>query len=158
MADRGSVRFDFPKSWIIEPTERGSIRFHDRKPPRDDCTMELTVIYLSDEIDWTRLPLGPVLREISGQDSREVLGRSDVFEETRPRLTLAWTEIRFEDENEHREAYSRICLARWSNIQALLTFDFWADHAPRMRPIWDEVLRTMVLGDYVEDPTQRVLD
>jgi hypothetical protein len=158
VADRGSVRFDFPKSWIILPTERGSIRFHDRKPPHDDCVMELTVMYLNDQIDWSRLELGPMLRDVTRDESREVLDQSEVFEETRPRLTMAWREIRFLDDIEKREAYSRICLARWSNIQALLTFDFWVDQAHRMRPIWDEVIRTMVLGDYVEDPTQRVLD
>jgi hypothetical protein len=158
VADRGSVRFDFPRTWIIEPTERGSIRFHDRKPPKDDCTLEMTVMYLNDEVDWSGLPLASLTEQLSAEDTREVLGRGEVVEERRPRLHLAWTSLHFMDENEHREAHSYLCLAKWSNIQVLLTFDFWADDLRRMRPVWDEVLRTMVLGDYVEDPTQRVLD
>ena len=28
----------------------------------------------------------------------------------------------------------------------------------RCKVAWDELLRTLTLGDYVEDPTQRLLD
>src|SRR5690349_13517915 len=53
VADRGAVRFDFPRSWIIEPGENGSIKFHDKKPPDDDCTLQITVMYLPDGVDWS---------------------------------------------------------------------------------------------------------
>ena len=70
VADRGSVRFDFPRTWIIEPTETGSIRFHDRKPPKDDCTLEMTVMYLNDEVDWSQLPLAPLTEQLSAAGHR----------------------------------------------------------------------------------------
>ena len=52
VADRGAVRFDFPRDWIIEPGENGSIKFHDKKPPDDDCTLQITVMYLPDGVDF----------------------------------------------------------------------------------------------------------
>ncbi|MBF2027519.1 MAG: hypothetical protein IGS48_12250 [Oscillatoriales cyanobacterium C42_A2020_001] len=37
--------------------------------------------------------------------------------------------------------------------QCLIPFDYWADQADRMTPVWDEVLRTLTLGLYIRDPT-----
>lgn len=156
-ADRGAVRFDFPKHWIVKPGDDGSIRFTDRQPPDDNCTLAVSVMYLPD-LDWSGLPLSFLVEQIARQDRREVLGRGEMVEVRRPRLDAAWTELRFQDPHENRAARSRICLARWSNIQPLITFDFWEEDASRFTPVWDEVLKTLVLGDYVEDPTQRVLD
>jgi hypothetical protein len=158
VADRGAVRFDFPENWVVVPSDSGSIKFHDRQPPDDDCTLELSVMYLPDEVDWSGLALATLVEQVTSQDTRKVLSRGRARVDKRDRLELAWIEIRFLDPNENREAYSRTCLARFSNIQPLITFDFWKDQAPKLVPVWDEVIRSLVLADYVEDPTQRVVD
>src|SRR2546421_12305260 len=68
VADRGAVRFDFPQEWVVIPTPEGSIKFHDRRPPNDDCTLQLTVMYLPDDVDWSGLPLSQLVREIVNND------------------------------------------------------------------------------------------
>src|SRR5262249_24331626 len=138
MADRGAVRFDFPKDWVVIPGG-SSIKFHDRQPPADDCTLQVSVLYLPD-IDWSGLPLSFLVRQLVANDSRDIFCRGEIVEVRRPRLELAWTEVGFIDPNERQEARSRTCLARWSNIQPLITFDFWAEHAPRVDPVWEDVL------------------
>jgi hypothetical protein len=153
VADRGAVKFEFPEDWVVLPGE-DSIKFHDRQPPDDDCTLQISVFHLPPEVDWSGLALGPLLGELVGKDTRDVLGRSEVVEVRRPGLDLAWTEVHFLDPNEKREAYSRTCLARSGTIQPLITFDFWADDAPRCRPIWDAVLDSLRLGMVITDPTR----
>src|SRR5207249_3004642 len=58
------------------------------------------------------------------------------------------------DDDCRLEASSRACLARGANIQPLITLDYWLDDAQRVEPVWDEVLRTLQLGQYVKDPTR----
>jgi len=65
-----------------------------------------------------------------------------------------WTEHRFLDPVEKREAHSRIATARGWDVQVLITFDFWVDDAANMRPVWNEVLRSLQLGRTIEDPTK----
>jgi hypothetical protein len=77
-------------------------------------------------------------------------------------LELAWLEVEFVDEGQNRRARSRICMARSAGvhrvvIQALITMDFWVDQVERFAPVWDEVLRSLTLGDFVDDPTRRLL-
>jgi hypothetical protein len=151
VADRGAVRLDFPESWVVVPGD-DSIKFHDQAPPADDCTLQLSILRLP-PADWSGLPLARLVREIVDHDSRAILSRGEVVEVRRRDLELAWAEVRFTDPNEHREAHSRACLARKDNIQPLLTFDYWADDAPRLTPVWDEVLRSLRLGLNIEDPS-----
>lgn len=163
VADRGAVRFDYPESWLVMPGER-SIKFHDRKPPDDNCTLEITVFYLPDGVDWSALPLRTLLEQLlDGDDERPGLGREgrgEIVETRRGRVEVAWVQTEWTDECEGqpRRARARTCLARWSNIQPILTFSYWVDDAPRFEPVFADILDTLVLGDYVEDPTQRLRD
>jgi hypothetical protein len=73
---------------------------------------------------------------------------------TVPRQTarIVWIEIKFMDEVEHREAFSRICVGIGSNVQCLITFDFWVDESDKLTPVWDEVMRSLTLGLFISDP------
>lgn len=153
VADRGAVKFEFPEGWVVLPGE-DSIKFHDRRPPDDDCTLQLSVFHLPPEVDWSGLPLGPLVAELIRKDSRDVLGRGEVVSVRRPGLDLAWGEVRFLDPNEKREAFSRTCLARAGTIQPLITFDYWAADAGRCVPVWEAVLDSMQLGLVITDPTR----
>jgi hypothetical protein len=152
--DRGAVRFNIPQGWIIKPGS-DSIKIHDREPPDDDCVLAVSYLRLPPGIDWSGLPVREMVRVAVEGDSREVSGRGEMIEEERGDLSLAWTEVRFTDPNEQREAFSRICIARGANhIQSLITFDFWATDAARLHPVWDEVLRSLEVGWFIADPTQ----
>ena len=159
VADRGAVRFDILRNWVVEPGEKGSIKVMDRTPPDDDCTLEMTIFYLRDDVDWSGLPVSRLAREVGPKDLDnpvEVLERYELKEFTRDGMEVAWLGKRYIDADEGREAHSRLLVARKWNIQPLITFAFWADRADRGLKAWDVLLKTLILGDYVEDPTQRV--
>lgn len=153
VADRGAVRFDIPRGWIVDPGPQ-SIQFHDRKPPHDDCRLELSYLRLPPGIDWSKLPLSLLIEHLVTEDPRKPFHTSEVYTTQRPDLEWVWIEMVFTDPTENREGRSRLCLARGANIQPVITMDFWPEDADRFSPVWDEVLRSLQLGVYVKDPTQ----
>lgn len=150
VAGRGAVRFDVPRDWVFEPDEK-SFKFLDRKPPNEDCCLEVSFNQLP-EGDWSLFPLKATLKKIAKDDKRNVIATSDVITLKRQTAHIVWTELKFIDEAENREAFSRICIGLGSNVQCLITFDYWADQAERLTPVWDEVLRSLTLGLYIRDP------
>ena len=153
VADRGAVRFDFPESWVVIPGE-DSIKFHDKTPPDDDCTLQLSVMRLPPQVDWSGLPLSFLVSEATTGDRRDIFERGEVHTEQRHGRELAWVEVRFRDPTQGgREAHSRTCLARSGNVQPLITFDFWADDAERLAPVWDAVLDSLRVNVPIDDPT-----
>ncbi|MBA3443192.1 MAG: hypothetical protein H0T92_25380 [Pyrinomonadaceae bacterium] len=152
VADQGAVRFDIPQDWVVIP-DSDSIKFHDRQPPDDDCTLAFSYMRLP-PIDWSGLPLSQLVQQIVDGDTREITFQGKMHTAERPDLEIAWTEVVFIDPVEHRQARSRICLGRGSNIQPLITFDFWEEDAARCGQVWDDVLRSLELGMKIEDPTR----
>ena len=151
VADRGAVRFNYPRSWLVIPTD-DAIELHDRKPPKDDCLLKVSVMYLHPGIDWRGLALSSVLPDVIRDDVRGTISSGTVVSSPREDLELAWMETRFIDPVEHREACSRACLARAGTIMPFITMDFWPEDVGRFGPVWDEVLRSLRLGDYISDP------
>jgi hypothetical protein len=152
VAARGAVRFDFPRGWLCLPGD-DSIRFHDRKPPDDNCVLQVSVIFLPPiRGDWSALSLTGLVQEIVNGDERKILRRGGIIHVPRPDLELAWTELAFWEPNEKREARSRLCLARGSSVQPFITLEYWPEHEARFSPVWDEVLRSLQLGNYIQDP------
>jgi hypothetical protein len=152
VADRGAVRFDFPNDWVVEPGDDGSIKFHDKQPPDDDCTLAMSVMRLPPG-DWSGLKLSFLVEKLVEKDTRGSTLRGKIIEVHRADLDLAWAEVEFTDPNEKRLARSRTCVARASNIQPLITFDFWVDQAPQLGKIWDEILRSLRVAEPILDPT-----
>jgi hypothetical protein len=150
VADRGAVRFDVPQDWFFEPDTK-SFRFLDREPPNDDCRLEVSFNRLP-AADWSLFPLQHTLKKIVDDEERNVIERGEIITLKRQTARIVWTEIKFIDEPEQREAFSRICIGLGSNVQCLITFDYWADDADRLTPVWDHVLESLVLGLYIRDP------
>ena len=150
VAARGAVRFDVPGDWILEPAEK-SFKFTDREEPDDDCCLEVSFSHLPDG-DWDLFPLKATLKRIVADDKRNAIATSDVFTVKRQTARIVWAEIKFIDSEENREAFSRICIGLGSNVHCLITFDYWADQADRLTPVWDNVLETLTLGLYIRDP------
>ena len=166
VADRGAVRFDFPRGWVIEPGQNGSIKVQDKKSPDDNCCLEMTVFYLREGIDWSGLPVSRIIREVTkpGQpddqsDDEPEIPRLETFpveERSRDGMDFAWTGYRYIDPEEKREAISRTLIARKWNIQPIITYAFWVDELKKADHAWAVLIKTLILGDYIEDPTQRV--
>ena len=153
VADRGAVRFDFPEDWLIIPEESGTIKFHDKQPPDDDCTLAMTVMYLPYG-DWSGVTLATLIDQVVQSDRRQITERSPIHPGKRMDLDLAWIEVQFEDETQgNRRARSRTCLARAENIQPLITFDFWEDDTAKFGPAWDEILRSLRVAEPILDPS-----
>ncbi len=149
--DRGAVRLNYPHDWVVTSAD-DCIEIHDQRPPEDDCRLAISYLRLP-PLYWSGLPLEQLIAVATQGDEREILWRGEVVHVPRADLEVAWIEVHFTDPHEQREAVSRLAIARGSNLQALLTFDFWADDAPRLSAVWDEVMRSVQLGRYVGDPT-----
>jgi hypothetical protein len=151
VAGRGAVRFNVPHNWHFEPQEK-SFKFVDKQPPKDDACLEVSYNHLPPN-DWNLFPLKSTLKKIMADDSRNPIETSEVFTVKRQTAKIVWCEIKFIDtQEEPREAFSRTCVGLGSNIQCLITFEYWADQAEQMIPVWDEVMRSLTLGLYISDP------
>jgi len=152
VADKGAVRFDFPQDWVVIPDE-DSIKFYDKQPPDDDCCLAVSYMRLPPG-DWDSLPLSSLVEAATTGDTRPIDNFGPIKEERRGMMTIAWREMRFIDPAQHRDCFSRLALAREGRIQALLTFEYWADDALRGRRVWKTVLGNLQLGDWIDDPTR----
>src|SRR6266508_1580726 len=90
IADRGAVRFEYPASWTMEPTD-DALEFHDRPPPDDDCVLKFSLMRLNPQIDWSGVPLDSLLQDLltEGHD-QTLVGK--VKSRRRGDLRLAWLE------------------------------------------------------------------
>src|SRR5215469_6308142 len=137
VADRGAVRFNIPQSWVIEP-DSDSIKFYDAKPPDDNCRLACSYLRLP-PIDWSGLALSELIKAAMNGDPREAVMVGEIVETRRPDLEFAWADFGFIDPVEKRHAYSRVCIARGSNIQTLITLDYWDEDGARLAPVWREI-------------------
>ena len=152
VADRGAVSFNIPLSWHFEQVE--PIELYDQPPPDDNARLSVSFWRLPPGIDWSGLPLVPMLADATKDNDEKTLARGEIVTVAREDLELVWTEHRFLDPEEQREAFSRIAIARGWDVQVLLTLDFWVDDSEKILPVWEEVLRSLQLGRHIEDPTK----
>lgn len=152
VVERGLISFNFPEKWLLVKME--PIEIHDGKPPNDNARLMVSFWRLPGGVDWTGLPLAPMLAQSVETGERDILERGEIITAPREDIELVWTEQKFMDPVEHREAFSRIAIAREPAVQILITFDYWADMLERFLPVWDEVLSSLRLGRYIEDPTK----
>jgi hypothetical protein len=150
VAGRGAVRFDVPGDWHFEP-DVNSFRFLDKKPPDEDCRLEASYNLLP-EGDWDALPLVSLLRQVVQHDTRDIIEQGDIIRLKRQTARVVWTQIKFIDSDENRDAYSRTAIAIGSGVQCLITFDYWVDQAEQLTPVWDTVMNSLVLGLFIKDP------
>lgn len=150
--DRGAVSFNVPHSWFVAKLE--PFELNDAPPPDDNARLMVSFWRTPPGIDWTELPLKQLLLQSTTGTGHDILSRSEVVKSPRTDLEIVWNEHRFIDPVEHREAYSRIALARGWDIHALCTFDFWVDDTEKLQPMWDELLRSLQMGRTIEDPTK----
>jgi hypothetical protein len=153
VADRGALRLDYPQDWVVIPGEN-SICFHDRQPPDDDIRLEVSIMRLPPR-DWSGLRLRDLIPTAIQGDHRDIRSRSEIHEARHGDVEIAWIESTFIDTAQNdREARTRLCLARSGNIQPIITMEFWPEDTDRATAAWNDVLESLELGMYVEDPTK----
>lgn len=152
MVDRGVASFNIPSSWVVTDLEPFTMR--DKPVPDDNAGLQVTAMKMPPGVDWTGLPLAPLLLQVLDmpQSEMDILERSKVFSASRPDTEIVWVEDRFIDPKEQREAYTRHAIARGWNVHTVLTFSYWTEDASWCKPIWDEILRSLQLGRVIQDP------
>lgn len=153
VADRGAVRFDYPEDWVFMP-EAETIEFRDAQPPDDTCGLQVTIIPLPPGIDWSELPLAGLLEQSLEGSAEGVVSRSPVRHAKPAGTEVVWVETRFVDPEENREAISRTGMARDPKNHLVMTLSYWPEDAERLAMVWDEILATLRLGEYIRDPTR----
>jgi hypothetical protein len=147
--DRGLVRFDCPSNWIVEPGE-GAVHLHDRPPSVESCDLGVSVFRIPAE-HVRELSLVDTLRETLGSE-RKPYRQSEIHHITRGDLEIAWLEQGYIDAEYNRDARFRVALAR-GPVLCLISMNYWSNRAAALESAWDEVLRTLVMGMRIDDPT-----
>jgi len=147
--DRGLVRFDYPSNWIVEPDE-GAVHLHDRPPSVESCDFGASIFRVPAE-HVRELCLDDTLRDALGGD-RKPYQQSEIHHIARGDLEIAWLEQRYIDAEHNRDARFRVALAR-GPVLCLISMNYWSNRAAGLERVWDEVLRTLVMGVRIEDPT-----
>jgi hypothetical protein len=148
--DRGLVRFDCPSDWIVEPDE-GAVHLHDQPPSVESCDLGVSIFRMPAEF-VRELSLDETLRETLGSE-RKVYKQSEIHHIERGDLEIAWLEQRYVDAEHKRDARFRVALAR-GPVLCLISMNYWSKRAASLEGVWDEVLRTLVLGMQIDDPTK----
>lgn len=86
------------------------------------------------------------------EDPRHWSEQGEIIQLKRQTTRIVWTQIKFIDLQENREAYSRIGIGLGSGVQCLITLDYWADQGDLFTPVWDTVMESLTLGLYIRDP------
>ena len=147
--DRGLVRFDYPSNWIVEP-EEGAVHLHDRPPSVESCDLGVSIFRVPAG-QAQELSLDEALRETLGNDRRPYQ-QSEIHHIAHSDLEIAWVEQRYIDAEYHRDARFRVALAR-GPVLCLISMNYWSNRAAGLEGVWNEVLRTLVIGMRIEDPT-----
>jgi hypothetical protein len=154
IAGRGAVQFNVPQDWVIEPDD-DSVKIKDKPTPKDDMALAMSYYNIAEAL-WAhpQFPMSVIVKMMSEQDDRNPVTKSDVVLEERRDLEQAWLEIKFIDPLAQREAYGRWCLVRGKRIVCLITGECWTDHKERFEEVWREMLRSMILERYMNNPVR----
>jgi hypothetical protein len=148
VAQRGAIRFDVPRDWVIIPGKT-SYKVCDRQPPDDECTLEASYMVMP-EMEMPDLTVSMMLRDVTdNQRQKTETWRGDLVEEKRGTMEIAQMASRWIDPSQNREACSHIALARRRGIQVLLTYDYWLSDAKQFGPVWLTVLETLQVAQWV---------
>ncbi len=153
--DRGAVSFNVPEKWFVAKMEP-TFEMHNDVPPKDDARISVTFFRTMPGIDWSGLPADMLLEQsLKGVADRETVGTSAITRIPRTDIEVVWAEHRFIDPVEKpREAFTRVTLARGFDIHAIISFDYWVDQAAKFRPVWNEMVRSLLIGRVIKDPTK----
>jgi hypothetical protein len=151
--DRGAIRFDIPQEWHVS-INGIQVDVRDRPEPDDNCLLAVSRIQM--ELDLAdQIPITDMVRAAaSHDDEREIVARGEVVVIPREDgIEMGYTDLRHFDRKQNREAIWRLVIARGSGVYCMMTFDVWVDETAKYDAVWEEALRSLTLGVYVQDPT-----
>jgi len=150
--DRGAARIDIPEGWDVSPGEN-CLEVRDKPGDEGRCLIQVTVFPQMQGVDFSTLPLLPLFEQVTGGDEMDIIVRGQVFQERRKDLEIVWRETRYIDPEEKREACTRNCFCRRVGIHVLISFSNWPEDVEEFTPAWEEVLRSLRVGEFVDPKT-----
>ncbi len=147
--DRGLVRFEYPSDWIVEP-DAGAVYLHDRAPSVESCDLGVSIFPVP-AAHIQNLNLDDTLRSTL-RDERTPYQESEIHHHADGDHEIVWLEQKYVEAEHKRDARFRVALVR-GPIFCLISMNYWANRAAGLERVWDEVLRTLVFGDQIDDPT-----
>ena len=151
--DRGAVHLCFPSGWLARPSDKGSMLLCDAEPPLDDCRLEVSYWRLHPALA-RNFPFERAVSEMCRtKDEAEDETSSAPFYNKRDGLRFGWVESGYPDADNGRPVHSRTLLVLGNNIQVLISYACWADETEKFLPVWKTLLKTIRLGEYVNDPS-----
>jgi hypothetical protein len=147
--DRGAVRFDFPARWKVD-TNEGAVMLHDGEPGIETCDLGVSLFHVPG-LALADVPLEELLENSLGSE-RAVTRQSEMIRVERGDTLILWLEQEYMESTQKRPAKFRVAIARSPELHCLISMNYWAKRAPTLEPVWNEVLRTLTLGEYVKDP------
>jgi hypothetical protein len=147
--DGGAVRLDIPKNWLVCPRGR-NVLFFDQEPPETRSSLGLSWHLIPHSA--MNLPLRTLLMNGSATEKRRIVQFGGICEAARPPLEVAWLQMRVVDMAEKREMCTRMCVARAGCTQAVMLFEFRPEDEAIVFGIWETLLATLVVGEYIADP------
>jgi hypothetical protein len=100
----------------------------------------------------SEIPLALYMREITEPDGSGGFHCESICSLRRPPMEAAWVEIGYDSEFTKGHLCKRVFVGRAGSTRAIITLDFKPADRKRMEPVWDTVIETIVIGDYLEDP------
>jgi hypothetical protein len=149
VVDNGGLRCDIPHDWIVYSPSRHVFAI-DRFPPDNRCMVAISCKRVSSEV--MAIPLGLILEEWVRGEDRQVLERGVYIRFRRWPLEAAWLQLRLADPKSGPDKATRVCIARADRTQAVIVFDYESEDEPSLDGIWQTLMDTLAVGDYIADP------
>jgi len=150
VVDSGGVRCDIPQEWIVYSPRR-HVFVIDRFPPDNRCLIAISCKRVSPEV--MTIPILSVLEEWVRSEDRPVVERGAPVCFRRWPLQAAWLQLRIAGVEANRDMTTRICVARADGTHALIVCDFDSECENAADVAWRTLIDTLVVGDYIADPT-----
>jgi len=147
IVDSGAVRFDFPSDWIIHSGTKQTVLF-DRCPPDQQSFFGLRWRRIS--LQEAAVSLGCLVAHSSVAEVRPIVERGPLIRIFRPPLEVAWIQLKVLEGG--REVCTRLCVARGGCTQAIIVAEFGSVDELRFFSVWETLMRTLAVGDYIADP------
>ena len=165
VANKGAMRFEIPNTWILDmPKNSRAFLFYDRAPAEAaDMRLDARVLYLAamhPDVDWASVqpwnapPITEWLKKNMTSDTRNPTRIGAPLTINLNGMTVAWAELDFIDSVEKRLAHTRVCYAMNTSVALLsiIALDYWDDVSDTATKVWNDVIGTLKMGEYVESP------
>lgn len=149
IANRGAIRMDIPREWVVTPREGGILLASDRDPPDDSCRIEMSVLSLP-VVSPLPIRLADMLTIVQSAEAEDLRPAGRIHVERRGTTEVGWFASHENEVDGDREILTRHLFACAPGAQAVVTYRVYVDAADRFARVWRELLRSLRLGERLD--------